>query len=65
MAFLIFRIVFKGLTKELLGGSQVALSGVDHRQISARLDQLRFQVKRGFEPLLRGLQVAVANSRLA
>ena len=51
MAFLVLRIVFEGLTKELLGGREVALFGVDHGQISARVDQLRLEVKCGLEPL--------------
>ena len=65
MAFLILRIVFEGLTKELLGGREVPLSGVDHGQISAGVDQLRLEVKRGLERLLGGFHVAVSQFELA
>ena len=58
MAFHIFRIVFDGLTKKFFGRYQIALPGVKHRQISTRLREFRLQVQCGFEPLLRGLQVA-------
>jgi hypothetical protein len=59
VAFLILRIVFEGLTKELLGSREVPLPGLDHGQIPAGFDELRLEVKRGLEPLLGGFHVAV------
>ena len=47
MAFLVFRIIFNRLTQKLLGQSQVALHGVNHRQVSTRPHHLRLEVKRG------------------
>ena len=58
MAFLEFRIVFNSLTKKLLSRNQIAVLGVNHRQISACFCQFRLQVQCRFKPLLRGFEVA-------